>query len=79
MPGADWFPGTELNYAEHIFRGKADDEVALVYASELRELSELRWGELREQVAAVRGGPPRARRRRAATASSPTCPTAPRR
>ena len=56
MPGADWFPGTELNYAENIFRGKADDEVALIYASELRELSELRWGELRERVAAVREG-----------------------
>ncbi|HEY6771728.1 MAG TPA: AMP-binding protein, partial [Solirubrobacterales bacterium] len=56
MPGARWFPGTQLNYAEHIFRGKADDEVALVYASELRELSELRWGELRERVAAVREG-----------------------
>jgi acetoacetyl-CoA synthetase len=56
MPGAKWFPGTELNYAEHIFRGKANDEVALVYASELRELSELRWGELRERVAAVREG-----------------------
>ena len=56
MPGANWFPGTRLNYAEHIFRGKADDEVALVYASELRELSELRWGELRERVAAVSEG-----------------------
>src|SRR6476620_4242411 len=56
MPGASWFPGTELNYAEHIFRGKADDEVALVYASELREFSELRWVELRERVAAVREG-----------------------
>ncbi len=56
MPGADWFPGTRLNYAEHIFRGKADDEVALVYASELRELSDMRWGELRDQVAAVREG-----------------------
>jgi acetoacetyl-CoA synthetase len=56
MPGANWFPGTELNYAEHIFRGKADDEVALVYASELRELSELRWGELRHRVGAVREG-----------------------
>ncbi|HET9118950.1 MAG TPA: AMP-binding protein, partial [Solirubrobacterales bacterium] len=56
MPGADWFPGTGLNYAEHIFRGKADDEVALVYASELRELSEMRWGELRQQVAAIREG-----------------------
>ncbi len=56
MPGAKWFPGVELNYAEHIFRGKADDEVALVYASELRELTEMRWGELRERVAAVREG-----------------------
>lgn len=56
MPGAHWFDGTRLNYAEHIFRGKADDEVAAVYASELRELTELRWGELREQVGAVREG-----------------------
>jgi len=56
MPGARWFEGANLNYAEHIFRGKADTEVAVVYASELRELSELRWGELREQVAAVREG-----------------------
>ena len=56
MPGARWFEGARLNYAEHIFRGKADDEVAVLYASELRELSELRWGELREQVGAVREG-----------------------
>src|SRR5215216_4515277 len=56
MPGAEWFPGARLNYAEHIFRGKDEHEVAVVYASELRELGELRWGELREQVAAVREG-----------------------
>ena len=56
MPGANWFPGTRLNYAEHIFRGKDDDDVAVLYASELRQLSELRWGELREQVAEVREG-----------------------
>jgi acetoacetyl-CoA synthetase len=56
MPGARWFEGANLNYAEHIFRGKDEHEVAVVYASELRELSELRWGELREQVASVRGG-----------------------
>src|SRR5262245_14746052 len=53
MPGARWFEGTELNYAEHIFGGKADDEVAVCHASELRTLSEIRWGELKEQVAAV--------------------------
>jgi acetoacetyl-CoA synthetase len=53
MPGARWFEGAELNYAEHIFRGKDEHEVAVVYGSELRDLSELRWGELREQVAAT--------------------------
>jgi acetoacetyl-CoA synthetase len=56
MPGADWFPGTQLNYAEHVFRGKEDDEGALVYASELRQLTELDWRELRERVAATREG-----------------------
>ena len=25
MPGAEWFPGAELSYAEHIFRDKPDD------------------------------------------------------
>jgi acetoacetyl-CoA synthetase len=56
MPGAQWFPNTRLNYAEHVFRRKADGEVAILHASELRELGELRWGELRRQVAAVAAG-----------------------
>ncbi|MBA2545233.1 MAG: AMP-binding protein, partial [Solirubrobacterales bacterium] len=56
MPGARWFEGTKLNYAEHVFRAKDDDEVAVLHASELRELGELRWGELRERVAAVAEG-----------------------
>ena len=51
MPGAKWFTGAELNYAQHIFRGKRDGDVAVLHASELRPLGELRWGELREQVA----------------------------
>jgi acetoacetyl-CoA synthetase len=53
MPGATWFPGARLNYAEHLFRGKDPDAVAIVHASELRELSELTWGELREQTASM--------------------------
>src|SRR3954452_7026657 len=53
MPGAQWVPGAEVNYAEHLFRGKDDDAVAIVHASELRELSELTWGELRHQTARV--------------------------
>ena len=27
MPGAEWFPGARLNYAEHVFRGTDDDAV----------------------------------------------------
>lgn len=56
MPGARWFPNTSLNYAEHVFAGKDDGEVAILHASELRELQELRWGELRRQVAATAAG-----------------------
>jgi acetoacetyl-CoA synthetase len=53
MPGAEWFAGAELNYAEHAFAGKDDAETAILHASELRELDELSWGELRSRVAAL--------------------------
>ena len=56
MPGAEWFAGTSLNYAEHAFAGKDDAETAILHASELRELGGLSWGELRAQVAAVAAG-----------------------
>jgi acetoacetyl-CoA synthetase len=58
MPGAKWFPGAELSYAEHIFRGKRDADLAVLHASELRDLGELTWGELREQVARTATGLP---------------------
>ncbi len=56
MPGAEWFPGTEVSFAAHIFRDKADSAVAIRHASEIRELAELSWGELREQTARIRAG-----------------------
>jgi acetoacetyl-CoA synthetase len=56
MPGAVWFPGARLNYAEHAFRGKDDSAVAIVHAGELRDQAELTWGELREQVRQIAGG-----------------------
>jgi acetoacetyl-CoA synthetase len=56
MPGAEWFSGASLNYAEHVFADKEDAEVAILHASELRELGELSWGELRAQVAATATG-----------------------
>jgi acetoacetyl-CoA synthetase len=56
MPGADWFPGVRLNWAERAFAGKDDAAVAILHASELRDLGEITWGELRRQVAAVAAG-----------------------
>jgi len=56
MPGAEWFPGARLSYAEHVFRGRDDAEVAIRHASELRELDELTWGELRALTASIAGG-----------------------
>jgi acetoacetyl-CoA synthetase len=56
MPGTQWFPGARLSYAEHLFRGRDDDAVAIHHAGELRELSHWTWGELREQTARIAGG-----------------------
>ncbi|HEY4347078.1 MAG TPA: acetoacetate--CoA ligase [Gaiellaceae bacterium] len=56
MPGACWFPGAELSYAEHIFRGRDDASPALIHASELRPLARTNWRDLREQTAAVAEG-----------------------
>ncbi|HXG29135.1 MAG TPA: acetoacetate--CoA ligase [Nevskiales bacterium] len=37
MPGATWFEGATINYAEHLLRPGAADETAIVHLSELRE------------------------------------------
>jgi acetoacetyl-CoA synthetase len=56
MPGAEWFPGAEISFAEHVFRGKDDHEVALRHASEVREAGEWTWGELRLETARIAAG-----------------------
>jgi acetoacetyl-CoA synthetase len=57
MPGAEWFPGAQVSYAEHIFRGKDDDAVAILHRSEVRpELAEWTWGRLRSETARVAAG-----------------------
>lgn len=57
MPGATWFPGARLNYAEHIVgRGFPDDSVAVVARSQTRGPQTSTFGELSEQVARVRAG-----------------------
>jgi acetoacetyl-CoA synthetase len=55
MPGAEWFPGTTLNYAERLLRGGGDG-TAIVHASESRPLAELSWDELADQVARCAAG-----------------------
>ncbi len=56
MPGATWFPGATLNYAEHVFRGKSGSEVALRHASEVRSTEEWTWERLRSETASIAGG-----------------------
>jgi acetoacetyl-CoA synthetase len=56
MPGARWFPDVHLNYAEHVFRGKAQEQVAIRHASELRPLTAMTWGELRTLTARIAAG-----------------------
>ena len=67
MPGARWFEGAELNYAENMLSdqshagerargGRDPDAVAVLHCSELRELDQLTWGELSEQVAQAAAG-----------------------
>ena len=58
MPGARWFEGAELNYAEHLL-GSGDedpDASAIVAHSQTRDPIELTFGELRDQVARARAG-----------------------
>jgi acetoacetyl-CoA synthetase len=56
MPGARWFPEVELNYAAHLFRGRDEDTTAILHASELRDLDEWTWGDLRRETARIRAG-----------------------
>jgi acetoacetyl-CoA synthetase len=53
MPGARWFEGAQLNYAENAFRHASTERPALVYQSETRPLTEMSWAELERHVASV--------------------------
>jgi len=53
MPGAKWFQGAELNYAEHVFRQMSSQRPALIFQSELVPLTELSWDEFHHQVSSV--------------------------
>ena len=56
MPGAEWFSGAELNYAEHTFARAGEHEPAIIHQSEVRPLAEMGWDELRGRTAALAAG-----------------------
>jgi acetoacetyl-CoA synthetase len=58
MPGARWFPGATLNYAEQVLRlpGRGADEVVIVGRSQTNGASELSATRLRDAVARCRAG-----------------------
>jgi acetoacetyl-CoA synthetase len=53
MPGAEWFDGAELNYAEHVFRNATIERPALIFQSERHALREVSWDELRRKVGSL--------------------------
>src|SRR5918996_735942 len=58
MPGARWFSGARLNWAEHALRlaGRAGNEVVVVARSQTRQRTTLTADELRDAVAHCRTG-----------------------
>jgi acetoacetyl-CoA synthetase len=50
MPGAEWFPGARLNYAQHVLRRERPGEPALLHVSETTPLASLDWADLAGQV-----------------------------
>jgi len=55
MPGAQWFPGATLNYAEHALR-RRDGGTAIIAAREDGDTVRMSFAELHDQVAAAATG-----------------------
>ncbi|HID30920.1 MAG TPA: acetoacetate--CoA ligase, partial [Desulfobacterales bacterium] len=52
MPGAKWFSGAQLNFAENLLRYR-DDQVALIFKGEAQDSIKMTYGELYDEVARV--------------------------
>ncbi len=63
MPGTRWFPGAQVNYAQHLFshaeRAHAAGHPAVLFQNEAMqargEMQQISWPELRRQVASLAG------------------------
>jgi acetoacetyl-CoA synthetase len=50
MPGAEWFPGARLNYAQHVLRNERIGADALLFTSETTPLTGVPWENFAGQV-----------------------------
>jgi acetoacetyl-CoA synthetase len=46
MPGAEWFPGAELNYARHMLQHERPNATAVLHLNERQGLQAISWEEL---------------------------------
>jgi len=58
MPGAEWFPGTRINYTGEYLRAAAgrDDEIAVIGESQTRDQVTYTHGEFKDLIARIRRG-----------------------
>ena len=52
MPGAEWFPGAKLNYAENLLR-RRDEKPAIIFRGETKQERVLSFADLHNHVAAL--------------------------
>ena len=50
MPGAEWFPGARLNYAEHVLRNERPGANAVMFLNEVTPLTGVAWEDFAAQV-----------------------------
>ncbi|TFI41480.1 acetoacetate--CoA ligase [Rhodococcus sp. 1R11] len=55
MPGAQWFPGAELNYVDQVVRHARGDRAAIVHAYEDSTTRTVTWSEMIAQAGALAG------------------------
>jgi acetoacetyl-CoA synthetase len=53
MPGAEWFPGAQVNYVHQVFRHASTERPAILFADEIGTDISLSWAELERQVGAL--------------------------
>ena len=76
FPGAKWFPGARLNFAENLLRYR-DDRLALIFRGEMQTTAYMTYAELYDAVARLAKSL-RASASTSVTASSAICPICPR-